>query len=354
MKLFTVLVEALRAVFREFINTQRGQFEVSSTLQPPLNNPKTKHMKYFIGAYAASPTHTVWDEKQEREYLEGIQNLKHAELVEGLEIPFFGSLHKSDAASYRTMLSSKWNHLLTLIPGVMGRLNANPHEGLASEDMQGRKDAIAFVHKALQTIDELHQWMGRSCVRGILIHSAPRVVSGISSSAQALAESLAEITSWNWGETQIMIEHCDQASREHVAEKGFLPLEAEIEAIQKRSVKILINWGRSAVEARNADLPAQQIKKLATQKILGGIMFSGTAENDELYGHWADSHAPFNRTLMTATRVVECLKNAAAKPDFLGFKIQALPKTLSVRERIDFVEKSLGFLHECVLGSRSN
>lgn len=294
-------------------------------------------MKLTVGAYAASPALQNWNESLEREFLTGLWKMG---FVGGLEIPFFGSLHRFDEKAFFSMLKPEWNNVLTLIPGVMENLKTNPHEGLASLDNGGREKAVQFVRQAFEVAQ-------KNQIRAVEIHSAPTLgVPGVQSSREALIESLQEISRWNWGNTKILIEHCDAFIQGRVPAKGFLSLEDEIEAIktvdpESKQFQILINWGRSAIEGHDPDQPREHIENCVKFDCLGGLIFSGVAENDPLYGDWADSHAPFNRTLMTQTRVHECIVAATRGhrdlPDVFGFKIQALPKTLSVSERLDFV-----------------
>jgi len=134
-----------------------------------------------------------------------------------------------------------------------------------------------------------------------------------------------------------------------------LSLDDEIAAIEQSDagrVQVLVNWGRSAIEARDAEAPQRHLEQAARAGVLGGLIFSGVTVGDPLYGDWADSHAPFGGTdalpssLMTPERVMAALRIAASAP-IQGFKIQALPKTLDVPARIAAVTQWTAWLDAC-------
>lgn len=305
-------------------------------------------MKFTLGAYAASPALNEWLPDLESKYLE---LLKKSDFVSGLEIPFFGALHRFDDQWFLDHIDARWNFVITTIPGVMLEIQKDPHFGLASNSRSGRQRAIDFSARALESTQKLHQALGRKAVLSVEIHSGPTQKAGQNlSSPEAFRESLRELRSWNWEGATLSIEHCDRfltENPERVPAKGFLALEDEIDAIEKSNTGatragILINWGRSALEERNADTPTRHIELAARAGCLNGIIFSGVTVNDPLYGHWADSHAPFGPpSLMTLEKVKDCLRAAGPKlPSILGFKIQALPKTAPVAERFALLERS--------------
>jgi hypothetical protein len=90
----------------------------------------------------------------------------------------------------------------------MSRLGADPGFGLASTSKAGRRAAIDFIRDALRAAERLNERIGRSAVVALEIHSAPRA-DGQRASASALADSLKEISDWQWNGAQIVLEHCD-------------------------------------------------------------------------------------------------------------------------------------------------
>lgn len=314
-------------------------------------------LKFTVGAYAASPSAQGWDPEKESIYLQGIRSLPNAEAIRGLELPFFGTLHRHDPDRFLRMLDPKWDFVLTLIPGVMERLQSNPKEGLASSDLESRQSAIEFVGLARNAVETLCQWAGRACVQGVEIHSAPQLGKpGVESTWQDLSTSLQEVASWNWCGAGLLVEHCDRYKKSQPPAKGFLPLEEEISAIRSLKaastpVSVLINWGRSAIEDRSALSPELHLAKCLQNDLLGGLIFSGVAEGDPLYPDWADSHAPFNRTLLTEAKTHECLKLLEVAPPILGLKMQALPKDLTPLERAQFIGDNLSALQRAAAGA---
>lgn len=307
-------------------------------------------MKFFVGAYAASPCHSQWQPEAETTYIDG---LKEVEAINGLELPFFGKLHRYDSEWLKKNLPSHWDYIFTCIPGTMDNLARNPTFGLASKDPEGRALASKFLAQARDAIAELNESQGRQVVRAIEIHSAPTLGRpGIAASREIFAESLNEILHWDWQGAKIFVEHCDAFRDGQVPAKGFLELADEIAAIEalgKRAgneIKMLINWGRSVIEGRDSNTVLAHLKEVASHELLGGLIFSGVTIDHPLYGNWADTHAPFaGDSLMDHENVVQCLKIALAqKNTLLGFKIQALPKTLTVKERISLIHHSLDFL----------
>jgi hypothetical protein len=305
--------------------------------------------KFFVGAYAASPCHSSWDPAAEKKYLEA---LAEESAIAGLELPFFGQLHRWDSEWFSKNLPKHWDHVLTCIPGTMDQLGTDPHFGLASENEEGRKRALGFARAALENVQMLQDTCGRQSVRGVEIHSAPTLGKpGVASSANHFRESLEEILSWDWQGAKILVEHCDRWKKGYEPAKGFLGLEEEIESLRGLNhVGILVNWGRSAIEGRSVDAPAKHITLAARKGALGGLIFSGATINDALYGNWADSHAPFGPpSLLTRDQVERCLQACGSLDAvLLGFKMQALPKALGVEERIGLVRGWSAFFLSCL------
>jgi hypothetical protein len=268
--------------------------------------------------------------------------------MRGLEVQFDGSvMHPFDEAWFLTHgVHPEWNAVLTCVGGTMGNVGASAAYGLASTDAAGRAAALEFTAKAR---DAVLRWNSRAEGAGkviaVEIHSAPNTTKpGSSASAEALTESLVELSSWDWQGATLVVEHCDAPAADpsvQPASKGFLPLAEEIKAVKacnaqiNGGVGIAINWARSVLETRNVDTPVAHIKKAAEAGVLKGLMFSGCTGEANAYGPWKDCHMPHAPTpgatyaaegsLMTVGKIAEAIE-AAAGTDLLysGCKITAL------------------------------
>jgi len=322
-------------------------------------------MNMIVGAYSASPCHSEWNPELEKAYFDGLKKIPG---IRGLELPFFGDLHRYDSEWLLNHLVPSWDYVFTCIPGTMENVKASPHFGLASDSERGRADALLFAEKARQAILRMHQKLGRKAVRAIEIHSAPtRGRSGVNSSWQSLSRSLAEMCSWDWDGATLMLEHCDRFIEGQEPAKGYLSIEDEIRAVVKEScsektpLQILINWGRSVIEARDPKAVLDHLSKARDAGVLGGLIFSGCTPEHPLYGAFADSHAPFAgngpdlepASWMTQERVKEALRVSAAHTlPIVGFKIQALPRDLTVADRLRKIENWVQLLKTLQFGEQ--
>lgn len=329
-------------------------------------------MKMIVGAYAASPCHSEWNPELEKDYLDGLKKISSATGIGGLELPFFGDVHRYDSEWLLNNLSASWDYVFTCIPGTMENLKASHHFGLASDSEQGRADALRFAEKARQAVLRVHQKLGRKAVRAVEIHSAPTLGrSGVKSSLESLSQSLAEVCSWDWDGATLMLEHCDRFIEGQEPAKGYLPIEDEIQAVinashgesrsGKTPIRILINWGRSVIEARDPKGALDHLSKARDAGLLGGLIFSGCTPEHLLYGSFADTHAPFggngsdleSASWMTQERVEDALRVAQAHTlPVVGFKIQALPRDLSVADRLRKIENWAKFLKALRFGEQ--
>ena len=317
---------------------------------------------YLVGAYAAAPSQLGWDPAAEATFLDAVLALDG---VSGLEVPFTGALHKYDEEWFLQRLPPAADVVLTLLPGTMARLKAAPSFGIASTDDAGRRAAVDFAGEALRAIGRLNQATGRESVTAVQVHTAPVHKPGLSSPA-ALAESLAEIASWNWGGVQLVIEHCDAAVPGQPEAKGFLGLEAEAEtvtAINERGgmkVAMAVNWGRTVIEQRRPEAAEEQISFLRSAGLLGGLTFSGCSDVDTRFGPaWADVHVPpaplepgrkdedalEPASLLTPERIRASLTAAGAGTGFRALKFAA-PPAAGVAARVAAVSSALGVLTE--------
>lgn len=301
-------------------------------------------MKICIGAYAASPSANGFDIQTESLYYEGLRSFR---FLSGLEIPFLGTLH-AEPNWFLDQLSPEWDSVLTPIPGVMNTLAKDPQFGLASDDSSGRARALEFMNRLLESVATINRHVGRQAVRAVEVHSAPTLgKSEVTSSIESFAESLTEMRGWDWQGAQLVVEHCDAYKVGQTPAKGFLALGAEMAAIVQSSgvtpAGVLVNWGRSAIETRSGAGPEEHLKQAVAKGLLKGLIFSGATIDSPLYGNWSDSHAPFETpgTQLTVPRAEACFRLAdAAQLPVFGFKMQALPKSLTVAERLAFLEQN--------------
>ncbi|MDQ1563878.1 MAG: hypothetical protein QOI14_829 [Actinomycetota bacterium] len=286
----------------------------------------------IIGAYAASPTMHRWDPAVEADYLRRVMEIDG---VTGLELPWTGSLHPHDPEWLLSTLEPSWKLVLTSIPGTVARLDVDPHAGLASTDAEGRAAAIGdarLMRDAVETLNTRAQSSSGS-VLAVELHSAPRVPSG--SDARRLADSLEEVSSWDWGGTSLLIEHSDAFVAGQDPSKGFLSLQDEIEAVDAVRFRgrghggdlgIALNWGRSAIELRDPDRVTEHVDAAADSGLLAALVFSGAAAIANRYGApWADVHPPFgpvteSTSLLTAERAADALAHAG-RLDWVGIKM---------------------------------
>lgn len=301
----------------------------------------------YVGLYASSPCAKQWNRELEAAYFSAIKNTLPP--IAGLELPYFGgSVHPHDDEFFFSNIAPEWNFVLTTIPGVMQALERNPHFGLASDDAEGRSEAIAFYKKTLAAITQINQKLGREAVPFVEIFSAPTLPkAGVASSVASLTKSLQEICAWDWEGSQLVLEHCDANIGLFSPIKGFLPIEQEIAAIQsvgptKTRLGIAINWGRSAIEERSPEAPLKHLRLAKAAGLLRGLIFSGATDKENLYGPWRDTHMPIAKepgleyfeadSLLTANEVARSLE-AAGELEYLATKILTMPMQEATLER---------------------
>jgi hypothetical protein len=322
--------------------------------------------RYIVGAYATSPNLFSWDENSESIYFSHLKNLPS---IRGLELPFWGeNLHPFDDQWLLSNLDPKWENVLTCVPCTMKSLENNHFFGLASLDDDSRQKAIQVYRTAFNCINNLKKHFGNKSVIGIYITSSPyQKDKKHYADKEYFLLSLLELVSWDWGNTKILVEHCDAFTKVNTnPQKGFLSLSDEINAINQTNDKcgsnigIVINWGRSVIEHRNVDGPLKHIKYAVQNNVLGGLMFSGTtASNNNLYGAWSDLHmtpATFSdykyfepESLMS----YENIKNTLAVCDFssldcLGIKLLAMPEESSIEKRISINRDAMDLLDQAI------
>lgn len=285
-------------------------------------------MSLIVGAYPAQP-----QELQQQFY----QELGTIPAIRGLELPYgpYGG------SPWPAGTPDTWSAVVTAIPGTMQRLNQEHTFGLASTDSQGRKEALDFVAGLWDYVLRLGEEERR--VEAVEVHSAPH--NG--PSAAAFEESLKEVLSWDWGETRVLIEHCDAPRPGSRPEKGFLPYRDELDVIRSldgqggQQAGILVNWARSVIESGNPDTAVDHISLAREAGVLAGVMFSGCSPVATEFGYpWIDAHlaavevegAPPS-SLLNHREIRRCLEAAGPVP-IKGFKIGLARQGLSIPERV--------------------
>lgn len=305
-------------------------------------------MKVFVSSYAAASAAPPWDKNAEAALFDGLSRLDLA----GLELPFYGRLHAHDENWLLDRLRPDWRFVVTVLPGTMEHLRSKNDFGLASADPDGRRRALDFADGARRAVERLNAYLGFLSVSAVAVHSAPRLGrSGARSSPESFAESLTELRRWDWSGAELLVEHCDALVPEHEPDKGFLSVEAECAALGlsrgRTPARLLINWGRSAVETRSPSGPLDHIRRAVSADLLAGVFFSGATPAHPDYGAWKDSHAPFStscpESLLTPSAAREALA-AAGKISYLGLKIQPLPASLDAGARLAMIRDGLDAL----------
>lgn len=312
-------------------------------------------MKYYVGAYATSPSSNGWDAAVESEYYNA---LKTDSNIKGLEHPFVGTLHGVDDDWFLQNISSDWTFVFTCVPGTMAAIGKNPNFGIASDDEAGREEALAFMAKARDAIAKLNAHCGKQVVTAIEIQTAPnRAVAN--SSADALKASLTTMQSWDWQGARILVEHCDTYLTGQKPAKGFLTLREELVAINEvnqtlgTDMGVVINWGRSVIETRSTRGALDHIEQAKAAGLLAGLMFSGVSDQDTEYVAWADTHMPAAKaangsigaegSLMTEKEMHACMRAAGDVP-VLGIKLGVRPKDAPLADRLGYIRDALAIM----------
>ena len=289
-----------------------------------------------VGAYAAVP--------EEREHQEDFYDrLSSHGLATALEIPFRDGLVDPVEWLARRMAGRFTRSVITLIPGTMQRVGAAGVFGLASPDREGRVAALDYVRAAREQAEELNQLTGEASVEVIHVHSAPSVTADpdhFGRSLETLVSREADTSRWS---TRLVVEHCDAYDPDIPGEKRFLSLDAEIQVARSVGMGITINWGRSAVEAQRAERPLDHVRRLASDGLLEGLMFSGAGPEDNHFGvAWADAHLPLRSdeptSHMDSVAVLQCMDAAGDACSYAGAKVQ-VPADSSVERRVDIIRR---------------
>lgn len=305
-------------------------------------------MNYIVGAYAASPTLHAWNPELEREYYDGLLAL---DTLRGLELPWIAGLHLHDEKWLLRNLPAQWDLVVTDVAGTVRRVAEDAGYGLASADPDGRAAALADVARMRDDVHRLVDNSGRASVIAVELHSAPRRVG---TDRRHLAQSLAEIASWDWAGGDLVVEHCDTDVADHPPAKGWSTLQDEVAAIAGTGVGLSLNWGRSAIELRDARAVADQVREASASGALRGLILSGAASEPSDFGAaWEDAHLPFARSeefprgsadsLLTTDRAAEAIA-AAGDLQWLGIKFGWPGREGAVADRVDLIATGLAAL----------
>ena len=292
---------------------------------------------FVVGSYASEPV----DPAQRIAYA---ALLRDSDWVSGLELPYPGLL-ATDPQGVAQTLSDDWtSNVITAIPGTMQRVSADPWFGLASPDAAGRAAAIDLTRSVRDAVHALAAAKGHGVVAAVELHSAPtRRADPV-----ALRASLEQVLAWDWAGAQVVLEHCDRWTDTHRAQKGFLPLEAEIEVTRSVGIRMAINWGRACLEERSVAAALAAVETTHEAGVLSGLMFSGVSPHTTTYGGpWADAHLPAAdddaNSLMTSAAINACTREASRPLNgslpltYVGAKISA-PAQASPTRRLQLLE----------------
>jgi hypothetical protein len=305
----------------------------------------------IVGAYATSPYRNEWHPQFESRLFSLLSAMPG---LRGLEIPWFESLHQFDDNWLLRHLRPHWDLVLNDIGSGLRGVAADSTYGLASRDRLGRMSALKMAAQLRDDVDSLNQAAGRQAVIAVEFHSPPPQMSN----SEALAESLAQIQGWDWGETSLLIEHCDALVSGHPPAVGYLSLTDELSAVISSGTDfgISINWGRSAIELRDPDRVLEHVAEARSAGLLRSIVFSGAASQDTEFGpSWVDAHLPpvasntnkFGEpaSLLTPGRMKSVL-DTSGHLDWIGLKIAARPVNLPLAGRIQLLSDSIRLINE--------
>jgi hypothetical protein len=244
-----------------------------------------------------------------------------------------------------SLLRPDWQNVITNIPGTIAAVAGDPRYGLASTSDEGRRAAVDDVRALHADVTAMRAALGDAAVLAVELHSAP--VAGLgASSAELFSDSLAEIAGWDWGAARLVVEHADALVGWHAPQKGWLSLDAEIDATRRatertgRSIAHSVNWGRSAIETESADGAQDHLRRLLAADALAGFMVSGAApEATARSTPWQDVHLAVDtiepESLLTELALDRALETiAGADLLYVGVKVGRAADATTSSERL--------------------
>lgn len=310
------------------------------------------HRKPFrvVGAYAAQPNAAA----ERRAFLGGVLDLPG---VDGLEISWGAPGWDEDFPILADLLERRGGqgrHVLTLIGAAASAAAKDPKVGLASTDAAGRARAVELVAAAHRAVADFVERGQR--ILAVEVHAFPSLPAAAAGEGGcALEASLREIASWDWGGATLIVEHCDARPTDGSWQKGLLPLDVEIEAVMAAAgaaptpLGMAVNWGRSAIEERDATAPERHARRLRSAGLLRGVMLSGATGREGAYGPaWSDVHPPLHEqvgeSVMDRGHVAATLDAAGAGLLYEGVKVAVRPQQASTADRIALIRGTLDAL----------
>ncbi len=306
-------------------------------------------LKICLGAYAASPSFPTWDISLESKFF---SMLRKRDWVGGIEFPCFAYQDPFDMDWFLSQTLPQWDISITTLPLTMNNLSNMPDYGLASSVEDSRQRAVNDMHAVCKIVQRLKKKLGNTSVVSVQIVSAPTRFGN----ALSFYVSLKEILTWPWGDTKILVEHCDAFKPQKKFIKGFLSLPEEIQAIQSiknltgSQIGILLNWGRSVVEGETIQTILDHIRMARDYGLLRGFIFSGTtAKHDSPYGYFGDRHAPLSTPLkegffcqesLLTTDSINCVRKEllGCILDLWGIKFCILPLPQPLEKRLEILD----------------
>lgn len=249
-------------------------------------------MSYYISAYATSPSSNRWAPTLEASFFEALA--ENPEVL-GIEHPYLLSSERYPLDWLLENIPNHWSIIITALPQSMNEMKNHPYFGLASQNEEGRLQALGLMQKVSQYIQTLNDAFGRQIVKALHFHSLPRNhQEALRGSQVGLKRSLDKMQRFDWQGIQLNLEHCDAYSPNQPADKGFLPLEEELNVLTTLgNYGIVLNWARSAIEERSTKTPLKHIEMAQKAGLLKGFFFSGCTDIlGNHYGFWKDTHMP--------------------------------------------------------------
>lgn len=315
---------------------------------------------YIVGAYASAPSILTNDFTDEAVFYEKIITLPQ---MRGFEIPFWGDeVHALGNKFLTPFIKDHFENTLTCVPCAVNSCKIDSKIGLASKDEEAREYAVSLHKKAYEFCCDLNNKHGKNSFLAVQLASAPQHKNN-QTSFDSFAKSLEEIASWNWDSTAILIEHCDAFSSSQKVEKGYMPIEDEIQSIKAVGYKrlgMVINTGRSAIEGQSISKSIEHIQLAQSENLLRGVMFSGVSSEVNDYGPWKDLHMPFGHFKSSAYPYDDSALTEDYMSDlgdvltysdllFLGFKLLPSPSAkVSMDERYMINEDAVDILNACI------
>ncbi|WP_308797739.1 DUF4862 family protein [Agromyces silvae] len=303
----------------------------------------TARVPVMVGAYAALPAHAPIDDHAR--YVRLVLELPG---VDGLELPLM--IDQATDERWLEWTPAGRPSAVTVIPAFAIRGRQDPGFGLASHREDGRAAAVELIRELHGTV---RRWRdhGRE-LTVIAVPSAPQMPD-LDAAERAFEASLREIRSWDWGPTRLVVEHCDARRAGREPEKGYLPLDREVNVIARTDdapteCGLAVNWARSVIEHRDVGGASRDIEQVHER--LRGFILSGVSDHDTGYGPaWADAHTPVvprraSTSLLTTLLAREALSRLPRGLWYLAVKTAAKPDSLTMGERIALVTPAVELL----------